>query len=226
MVKLIFFCYNYIRMKSICNEAPAYCPNACEPFDVEYWSLVRADQDPDLKEAALGGELNLVRCPQCGTYFHHNRELIYFDAVAELLIFVFAKDTQEKQDSLRKRMERDYEIIKNTLLKQLKMDYPPILVFGLDELQERLHHWEKMVSESEVVAASCAAQGFSIVRLKPSYAREHHFPLYIPVSTTQSTTNDYAVAASKVLKSGIKSTLLLNFKDRMSQEGAQLPKLA
>ncbi|MBO4675068.1 MAG: hypothetical protein J5601_03150 [Elusimicrobiaceae bacterium] len=213
-------------MKSICNEAPACCPNACEPFDVEYWSLVRADQDPDLKDAALGGELNLVRCPQCGTYFHHNGELIYFDSSAELLIFVFAKDTQEKQASLRKRMERDYEIIKNTLLQQLEMDYPPILVFGLDELQERLHHLEEMAAESEVVAASCAAQGLSIARLKPSYAREHHFPLYVPVLSSHSTANDYAVAASKVLKSGLKSTLLLHFKDMMSQEGAELPKLA
>ena len=213
-------------MKSICNEAPACCPNACEPFDVEYWSLVRADEDPDLKNAALGGELNLVRCPQCGTYFHHNGELIYFDAPAELLIFVFAKDTKEKQASLRQRMERDYEIIKNTLLEQLEMDYPPILVFGLDELQERLHHLEEMAAASEVVAASCASQGLSIVRLKPSYAREHHFPLYVPISTARSTANDYAIAASKVLKSGVKSTLLLHFKDMMSQEGAELPKLA
>ena len=125
-------------MKSIRNEAPACCPNACEPFDVEYWSLVRADEDPDLKQAALGGELNLVRCPECGTYFHHKGELIYFDAPSELLVFVFAKDSKEKQAQLRARMEKDYGIIKNTLLEQLNMDYPPVLVFGLDELKELL----------------------------------------------------------------------------------------
>ena len=46
-------------MKSIKAEGQARCPNHCEQFDVEYWSFVRADQDPDLKTAALGGELNL-----------------------------------------------------------------------------------------------------------------------------------------------------------------------
>ncbi len=213
-------------MKSIRNEAPACCPNKCEPFDVEYWSLVRADQDPDLKDAALGGELNLVRCPECGTYFHHKGELIYFDAQAELLAFVFAKDTQRKEQQLRQRMERDYNVIKNTLLVQLKIDYPPVSVFGLDELKELLHHMEKIAAESEVIAAASAQEGFHIVRLKPSYAREHHFPLYVPVLANNQTANDYAVAASKVLKSGLKSKLLLHFKDKMSQEGALLPELA
>lgn len=213
-------------MKSIRNEAPACCPNACEPFDVEYWSLVRADEDPDLKQAALGGELNLVRCPECGTYFHHKGELIYFDAPSELLVFVFAKDSKEKQAQLRARMEKDYGIIKNTLLEQLNMDYPPVLVFGLDELKELLHHTEECAAESEVIAAASAIEGFSVVRLKPSYAREHHFPSYVPVLANTTTPNDYAVAASKVLKSGLKSKLLLHFKDKMSQEGATLPKLA
>lgn len=213
-------------MKSIRNEAPACCPNACEPFDVEYWSLVRADEDPDLKEAALGGELNLVRCPECGAYFHHKGELIYFDAPSELLVFVFAKDSQKKQAELRKRMENDYQIIKNTLLKQLDMDYPPVLVFGLDELKELLHHIEELNAESEVIAAASALEGFSVVHLKPSYAREHHFPFYAPVLANATTANDYAVAASKVLKSGLKSKLLLHFKDKMSQEGATLPELA
>ena len=55
-------------MKSIKNDGAACCPNNCEPFEVEYWSLISADQNPDLKEAALGGELNLVQCPECGTY--------------------------------------------------------------------------------------------------------------------------------------------------------------
>lgn len=31
--------------------------------------MVSADQDPDLKSAILGGELNLVRCPECGAFF-------------------------------------------------------------------------------------------------------------------------------------------------------------
>ena len=210
-------------MKSIKNEGAAQCPHACEAFDVEYWSLVSADQDPDLKSAALGGELNLVQCPECGCYFHHDGNLIYFDAPAELLVFVFSQKDREKEPELLQRMERDYQIIKDTLFKQLQLDYPPVSVFGLEALQAILQQEEMNAFESEAVAAAAATQGFGVVRLKPSYARAHHFPYYVPAPTGKQTPNGYAVAASKVLKAGLKSKLLRNFEDQMSQETATLP---
>lgn len=210
-------------MKSIKNEATVCCPNHCEDFEAEYWSLISADQDPDLKTAALGGELNLVQCPECKAFFHHDGDLIYFDAPAELLIFIFAEKNRPQEKELRARMQRDYEIIKNTLAKQLHIDFPPVCVFGLEMLKQILQEEEKKSFESEAVAAASAAAGFNVVRLKPSYAREHHFPYYVPAPAQKATPNAYAVAASKVLKAGLKSPLLLNFKDWMSQEGATLP---
>jgi len=210
-------------MKSIKNQGAARCPNQCEMFDVDYWSLISADQDPDLKSAALGGELNLVQCPECGAFFHHDGDLIYFDAPAELLVFVFSQKDREKEPELLKRMQDDYKIIRDTLLKKLNMDYPPVSVFGLEALKTLLQAEELISFESEAVAASAAAQGFGVVRLKPSYAREHHFPYYVPAPTTGKDANSYAVAASKVLKAGLKSKLLRHFADSLSQEGAQPP---
>ncbi len=210
-------------MKSIKNAASVCCPNHCEEFDVEYWSVISADQDPDLKTAALGGELNLVQCPACGMFFHHDGDFIYLDAPAQLLVFVFSPKNRSQEQELRQRMQQDYQIIKNTLAKQLHIDYPPVCVFGLDELKHLLQQEEDNSFESEAVAASAAAAGFGVVRLKPSYAREHHFPYYVPVPTGRATANGYAVAASQVLKTGLKSPLLLHFKDQMSQEGATAP---
>ena len=210
-------------MKSIKNEAAAHCPNHCEDFDVEYWSFISADKDPDLKAAALGGELNLVQCPACGTFFHHDGDLIYFDAPLELLVFVFAEKSRPQEKELLARMQQDYQIIKTTLLKELHMDYPPLSVFGLASLKNILQEEEAVSFESEAVAACAAAEGFGVVRLKPSYAREHHFPYYVPAPAGQVTPNAYAVGAGKVLRSGLKSPLLMNFKDQMSQEGASMP---
>lgn len=210
-------------MKSIRNQAQTHCPNGCEPFEVDYWSLIRADQDPDLKEILLGGELNLVRCPECGNYFHHDGDLLYLDTPAELMVFVFSKESAAHAPDLRARIEQDYAIIKNTLLKEAHLDFPPVSVFGLDELKTLLHHEQHLTDESEVVAASTAAAGLTVARLKPSYARENHFPLYIPAPAHAQTPNDYAVAAAKVLKTGINSPLLLHFKDKMADEHAQMP---
>lgn len=213
-------------MRSLQNEAAAHCPNGCEPFDVTYWSLVRGDENEDLKAALLGGELNLVRCPECGGYFHHDGELMYFEAPAELLVFVFSPKDKARQQELKAKIDQDYHTLQHILLKELHLDYPPISLFGLDELQHFLRHEEEAIAESEVVAATAATQGFSVARLKPSYARQHHFPHYVPAPLQENpTANDYAVAAAKVLKSGLNSTLLLNFKDQMSASGAQPPVL-
>ena len=211
-------------MKSIKNEAAAQCPNHCEPFDVEYWSFVCADQDPDLKTAILGGELNLVQCPECGTFFHHDGDLIYFDQPAQLLVFVFSEKDRQREPELLQRMNKDYELIKNTLFKQLNMDYPPISVFGLEALKQILEADETAFDESEAVAAAAAEKGFAVARLQPAYARAHHFPFYVPAPASAQTPNDYAVAGAKVLQGGLKSLLLRNFVDGMSQEGAPMPK--
>lgn len=212
-------------MKSIKAEGRAKCPNHCEEFDIEYWSLVRADQDPDLKTAALGGELNLVCCPECKTFFHHEGDLIYLDAPNELMIFVFSHADKDKEAALVAKMKQDYQTIKQVLSKTLHLDYAPLYVFGLDGLKEVLEKEEKTLFESEVVAASAAAAGCSIVRLKPSYAREKLFPLYVPAPIGEGA-NGYALAAHKVIKQGVQSLRLQNFLDQMSQEGASLPVLA
>ena len=213
-------------MKSIKNESAAHCPNHCEPFDVEYWSFICADKDPDLKTALLGGELNLVQCPECKTFFHHDGDLIYFDAPSELLVFVFSEKDRQREPELVARMHKDYDLIKTTLLKQLNMDYPPISVFGLEALKGVLQGEEEASYESEAVAAAAAAAGLRVVRLKPSYAREHHFPFYVPAPAEKDQTpNGYAVAASKVLKTGLQSKLLRNFLDQMSQDKALPPQV-
>lgn len=202
-----------------------HCPHGCEPFETDYFCFIRADENPDLKDAILGGELHLARCPECGAFFHHEKELIYLDPSNELLVFMLPSESKAREAELRKRMQDDYRTVKDVLLKDLKLDYPPVCVFGLEELKLLLENEQRTALESEIVAAASAAEGFEIARLKPSYAREHHFPYYIPALPHTKHPHDYALAAAKVLKSGLHSPLLLNLKDHMSQEDAVLPPL-
>lgn len=211
-------------MKSIKAEGRAKCPHHCEDFDVEYWSFVRADEDPDLKIAALGGELNLFCCPECKTFFHHDGNLIYLDVPAELMIFVFSHADKDKEAALAAKMKEDYALIKETLSKTLRLDYPPAYVFGLEALKGVLEKEEEVNFESEVVAGAAAAAGLKVVRLKPGYARERHFPFYVPAPAEEGA-NGYALSAHKVLAQGINSPLLRHFMDRMSEEGASMPEL-
>ena len=56
-------------MKSIKSSGRIACPEGCEGFEAEFWTLIGADEDEGLKQALLGGELNLFRCPECGKFF-------------------------------------------------------------------------------------------------------------------------------------------------------------
>lgn len=215
-------CYNKISMQSIKNEERVTCPNGCEPFEIEYWSFIDASKNNDLKEMLLGGELNLFRCPSCQTFFHHDANIVYFDAPAELLVFVFSEKEKEKEKELVAKMQEDYQTLKNSVFKELHIDYQPIYVFGLEGLKEVLAAEEALHFESEVVAAAAASAGLKLVRLKPSYAREKGFPLYV-AQGTDSTAQGYALSAGKVLSTGIHSGRLQNFKDKMSEGKVETP---
>lgn len=207
-------------MKSIQNEGAVSCPKHCEEFDAEYWTFISGDDNPELKEAILGGELNLFRCPSCGDFFHYTGTVVYYERSADLLVFVFPHEEKAKEQELAAKMRRDYEAIKDTVLKD--MPYAPFYVFGLDGLKEVLLKEQERSFESEAVAAACAAAGYPVVRLRPGYARKEGFPWYVP-SAADAAPNEFAVAACKVLKSGLKSPLLQHFMDKMSEGGARAP---
>ena len=54
---------------SIKGSFKAQCPSCKESFDADFWTVVRGDQDQDLKEALIDGELDMLMCPGCSHIF-------------------------------------------------------------------------------------------------------------------------------------------------------------
>ena len=121
-------------------------------------------------------------------------------------------------------MERDYALLKDSLFKQIQLDFGPMYVFGLEELKEVVLCEQQRTDESEAIAAAAAALGMKVVRLAPQWAREHESPLYVAAGA-EDTAGGYAAAARKVLKSGLKSPLLAHFAKIMEGDGAQAPEV-
>ncbi len=211
-------------MRSIKLTENMTCPQGCESFEAERWSFVNVTQNPELKEAVLGGELNLFCCPQCNSFFHGDCDLIYIDEEVSLLIFVFAQTNRQKKEKLLQKMQHDYTLLKDTLLKQMNLHTEPICVFGLDELKEVVQTEENRNDESQVIAAAAATLGMKIARLEPQWARKHNFPLYTAAGTDE-TAKSFADSARKVLKSGLQSPLLKHFAEQMQGDGASAPKV-
>ena len=211
-------------MKSLKYQETLSCPNGCEPFEADRWSFVNVTQNPELKDAVLGGELNLFCCPQCSTFFHGDSDLIYLDEQAGLLVFVFSEKNRSNKKQLLEKMQQDYAQLKDTLFKQMNLDFGPLYVFGLEELKEVVHREQQRSDESEAVAAAAAALGFQVARLHPRWAREHDCPLYV-AAAAEPGARGYALAARKVLEAGLQSPLLARFAKEMEGEGAQAPEV-
>lgn len=211
-------------MRSVKLTETVTCPHGCGPFEADRWSFINAGQDPQLKDAILGGELNLLRCEQCHHFFHSDSDLIYLDEDAQLLVFVFARCSRAKQKELMDKMQQDYQLLKDTLFKQIHLDFGPICVFGLEELKDVIEKEDQRNDESQVIAAAAAALGLQVARLVPQWARENDFPLYVPAGTDE-TAKSFAGSARKVLESGLKSPRLKHFAEKMKGDGASAPKV-
>ena len=211
-------------MKSVKFSEVLTCPHGCEPFEADRWSFVNATQNPELKDAVLGGELNLFCCPQCNSFFHGDTDLIYLDEQSALLVFVFSDKNRKNKKELLSKMEHDYALLKDSLFKQIKLDFGPMYVFGLEELKNVVLREQERTDESEAIAAAAAALGFKVARLSPQWAREHESPLYVAAGV-DGTAGGYAAAAQKVLQSGLKSPLLAHFAKLMEGEGAKPPEV-
>ncbi len=205
-------------MRSIKLNQTLTCPNCAESFDAEQWTFVNVTPNPELKDAALGGELNLFCCPHCSSFFHGENDFVYLDEQASLLIFVFSDKNQQDKKELLAKMQHDYEQLRDSVFKQLNLDFGPMCVFGLEELKEVVEKEQQRTDESEAIAAAAAALGLKVARLKPEWARERGFPLYTAAGTDE-TAASYAGSARKVLKSGLKSPLLKHFADKMEEGG-------
>ena len=208
-------------MKSIKSDGSAICPNGCEPFEAEFWTLIGADEDEDLKQALLGGELNLVKCPECGKFFYHDRNIIYFDPPAQLLAFVAPNENKKDFEKVKTKMQADFKLLKDNL-SSMNIDYEPFYLCGLEELKAMVEYEAKVNDESEVIAAFTAQLGFKLAPLRRAYARLKGWPFYIPVIGDDYTVENVLKASKSVHAQNAGLGLMAAFIKDISA-GAQLP---
>lgn len=185
-------------MKSIKGEGSVNCPHCEESFDAEFWTLIRGDEDLELKDSLIGGELNLVSCPSCGHFFYHERTIIYFDPTIELLAFVWG-GREEDFENHKAQMKKDFELLKNNLTS-LNIDYQPFYLKSLAELKAMIEYEDFTRTQSEVIATLAAENNFKVIALKPSVARVSGFPFYAPIYKEEYTLENFTKAAAELLK--------------------------
>src|SRR5258708_36174140 len=91
------------------NDTDIECPQCGQEFGGTVWVAVHAGQDPELKDLLLGGELNLVSCPECSYVTYQDRFMIYQEPRAELLAYIYPESQRDQQDELQKLMQAGFK---------------------------------------------------------------------------------------------------------------------
>ncbi len=158
-------------------------------FAADIVSSINAQQDPQLKDMLLAGELNIVKCPFCGEVFYVEHFLLYIDPPNEIIAFIYPYNFFSEKETWRLKMLSDFKNAQDALLPEEKIKYEPMLFFGLDAFLEFLHREEELQDEIEIVKYLSEKFSIPTIKLRPSKARERNIPNIFPaIKVTPSDT--------------------------------------
>lgn len=186
------------------NDIDVKCEKCGEEFRGTLWTAVHAKQDPELRDLLLGGELNMVMCPQCAHVAYQDHFVLYQDPDAELIAYVYPPSQKDQAAVLTEGMFKGFEEAQSVYEPKERLAYKPILVFGLETLVEMMREEEERGEQSQIAQILCKEMGMPVLLLTPAAARQRQLPRTIPLGSNTERPN-----RSDVLK-GLEDLLKLN----------------
>ena len=186
------------------NDIDITCAKCGHDFRGTIWTAINARQDPELKDLALGGELNMVMCVECAHVMYQERFLLYQDPSIELVAYVHPTAEKVREDVLKETMMQGFEEAQKVYEKSKRLTYQPVIYFGLASLMESLRVEEARDEESEVAQVICKEHGIPFLTVSPSDARLQKILRLLPGK------NDGRTLRRSDLLSGLEQLLKIN----------------
>jgi len=158
------------------------CPHCGERFYADFWTVVRGDSDPNLKDQLINGEFDLLVCPKCSAVFSHEEPFLYIDPGFELLVFVMPENYLPEKEKWLGKMKEDYAALGSAGLGGILAGIKPEYFFGAGELSAKLARDRDMEEESEVLECLAGENNFKTAKIKAGEARQRDLPFCLPYS--------------------------------------------
>jgi hypothetical protein len=155
------------------------CPCGME-FEAELWNAINVSEDSGLKELVIAGEVNVVCCPGCSAMFYAEHFLLYQDNVNEILTFVYPREFEKEAGHWHKKMELDFQRAMSALESDKRLQYKPLLLFGLDSLVELIRTDEDENDEVAILKYVYKEIGVHLLHLHPSVTRSFQLVKVLP----------------------------------------------
>ncbi len=138
---------------SVHNIVDVECAQCGKEFRGTIWTSINAKEDPELKDLLLGGELNILFCPECSHTFYYEHFLLYLDPKLKLAAYIYPPAEESHKADLEIMMKRAFAEALETFEPKDRIMTEPLLMFGLDELQVKIREEDQKYLTNEVVKA-------------------------------------------------------------------------
>jgi hypothetical protein len=165
---------------TISNLEEIKCPQG-HLFDAELLSAISVVDNPELKEALIAGEINLVSCPDCGEMFYAECFILYHDGDNELIAFVYPLSFQEQAAQCKAKMSKEFKLALNSFEEKQKIKYEPLLLFGIEDLVSLLRMEQDIEDEESILKYIAPKLSLNTVKIIPSLARKLGIPKILPI---------------------------------------------
>jgi hypothetical protein len=150
-------------------------------FEASLLAAISVADNPELKEALIAGEINMVSCPVCGEIFFAECFILYHDSENELIAFVYPLSFQEQATQCKAKMKKEFELALANFEDRKKINYEPILLFGIEDLVLLLRSEQNIEDEESILKYIAPKLSLKIVKIPPNISRSLGIPKLLPI---------------------------------------------
>jgi hypothetical protein len=203
---------------TISNLEEIECPFG-NLFVAVLFSAISVSDNPELKNVLMGGEINVVSCPECKKVFYAECFVLYHDRENELIAFVYPLSFQNQAAQCKRKMREEFELALKNFEEKEKINYEPLMLFGIEDLVSLLHSEQDIEDEEIVLKYLVSELPLDTIRIAPSLARKFRIPKILPVSKGEKNLEAKSLISGLQILTKYNSNLLhyVGFLDKISK---------
>lgn len=122
------------------------CPYCGKTYEIEAWESVTADEDPDLRDRCISGDLFRISCPHCKREYMIQFPLVYVDRVHKFVIWLSDRAPLEGMvEGLAESLVPQGYILRRTPTLKEFVEKIQILEDGVDDRLVELAKYDSLI---------------------------------------------------------------------------------
>lgn len=126
------------------EEIKYTCPYCGKEFEIEIYHSVNTNEDPDLRERCISGDIFQHSCPHCHKDFMIQNPLLYEDPEHKFVLWVSGNDVGDLSSLSKPLIEKGYTLRRCSTVKEF-VEKIQIFEDGVDDIAVELAKYDSFI---------------------------------------------------------------------------------